>query len=116
MPAVRQVRHPLILCLQLLRHLILDALGDQSGFILHDLVEVLVCHLHLQRIVETERVAVKRVVKLVAIVHPTLGDDGDLEVEEFVQLALLLEIRQQFLAGLFGFELHEVVAADDCIN
>lgn len=93
MPAVRQVRHPLILRLQLLRHLLLDALGDQPRLVFHNVVEVLVRHLGLQRVVEAERVAVERVVELVAIVHPTLGDDGDFEVEEFVQLALLLEVR-----------------------
>ena len=115
MPAVRQVRRPLLPRPQLLRHLLLDALGDQAGLVLHDVVEVLVGDLHLERVVEAEGVAVEGVVELVAVVHPALGDDGDLEVEEFVELALLLEVGQWLLGGLFGPELHEVVAADYCI-
>lgn len=78
------MRHSLLPHLALLRHLLLDALGDQPGLVLHDVVEVLVGDLHLERVVEAEGVAVEGVVELVAIVHPTLGNYGYLEVEKFV--------------------------------
>lgn len=93
MPAVRQVRNSLLLPLYLLRHLFLDALSYQTSLILNDVVVVFMRHLHLKRVVETERIAVEGVVELVAIVHPALGNYGELEVEKLVEFALLLEVR-----------------------